>query len=222
MPARNADLHGNAPDTSSVALLIIDMINDLEFDGGEQMLEAAIRVADRIAALKRRAREAGVPVIYANDNFGRWRSDFRDVVEHCLSGSTRGRPLAERLHPEEQDYFVLKPKHSAFYATALETLLAHLGSQRLILTGISGDICVLFTASEAYLRDFIVHVPEDCLASMSEEENHRATRYMQRVLHADITPSTELDLRKLTRADPGDLPHYEGVAAAERHERGGA
>ncbi len=222
MPARNADLHGNAPDSSSVALLIIDMINDLEFEGGEQMLEAATRVADRIATLKRRARASGVPVIYANDNFGRWRSDFRDVVDHCLSGSTRGRPLAERLHPEEEDYFVLKPKHSAFYATALETLLEHLGSRRLILTGISGDICVLFTASEAYLRDFIVHVPEDCLASRTAEDNRRALEYMERVLHADTTPSTEIDLRRLASAAPGDLPHDEGGEAAERHGPGEA
>jgi nicotinamidase-related amidase len=196
-PARNDDLHGNAPDSSRVALVVIDMINDLEFEGGERMLDDAIRVADRIAALKERARTAGIPVIYANDNFGRWRSDFRDVVEHCLLDGVRGQPLVERLRPDPEDYFVLKPKHSAFYSTALETLLEYLGCERLILTGISGDICVLFTASEAFLRDLLLSVPEDCMASVSKEENERALDYMRRVLNADTTPSAEIDLPSL-------------------------
>jgi nicotinamidase-related amidase len=201
MIANNNDLHGNAPDTSPVALLIIDMINDLEFEGGERILDDAVAVADRIAALKRKARAAGVPVIYANDNFGRWRSNFRDVVDHCLSEGVRGRPLAERLRPEREDYFVLKPKHSAFFATALETLLQHLGSRRLVLTGISGDICVLFTATEAYLRDFTLHVPEDCMASLDRIENRRALDYMRRVVRADLTPSEQLDLDALMEVE---------------------
>src|SRR5436305_9486166 len=78
MPAKNQNLHGNAPDTHPVALLLIDVINDLEFDGGEKLLAPALAAARRIAALSARARRAGVPVIYANDNFGRWRSDFRE------------------------------------------------------------------------------------------------------------------------------------------------
>lgn len=197
MHSTNHDLHGNAPDSASVALLVIDMINDLEFPGGERILEAAVEAADRIAALAERARKAGIPVIYANDNFGRWRSDFREVVEHCLTGAVRGRPLAERLRPRPEDYFILKPKHSAFFSTALETLLEYLGSRRLILTGITGDICVLYTAGEAYLRDFRIHVPEDCIASVSREDNQRALDYMRRVHRADTTPSTQLDLDRL-------------------------
>src|SRR5687768_6666717 len=118
MPARNHNLHGNAPDTCSVALLLIDVINDLEFDGGNALLKPALRAAERIAALKERARELRIPVIYANDNFGRWRSNFNDVVQHCLLDGVRGRGLAELLPPQSSDYFVLKPKHSAFFSTA--------------------------------------------------------------------------------------------------------
>jgi nicotinamidase-related amidase len=203
MNAEHSDLHGNAPDSSPVALIVIDMINDLEFPGGENILDSAIAVADRIAALKARAREARIPVIYANDNFGRWRSDFNTVIEHCLQTSVRGRPLVQRLRPEKEDYFVLKPKHSAFFATTMETLLEYLGCERLILTGITGDICVLFTACDAYLRDFELYIPGDCIASVSDEENEKAIAYMRRVHHADVRASADLDLESLRRAAEG-------------------
>jgi nicotinamidase-related amidase len=194
MPQKSEDLHGNAPDQSPVALLLIDMINDLEFPGGESVAKPATAAAERIAALKQQAKERGIPVIYANDNFGKWRSDFREVVKHCLEDGVRGQRLAELLKPDRDDYFVLKPKHSAFFETTLATLLEHLGSRHLILTGITADICVLFTASDAYMRDYDVHVPSDCVASLEDLDTRQALRYMQRVLRADLTPSTELDL----------------------------
>jgi nicotinamidase-related amidase len=197
MAARKSDLHGSAPDSSAVALLIIDMINDLEFEGGAQLLPQALAAAKRIAALKQRARVAGVPVIYVNDNFGRWRSDFRQAVNHCLVDGVRGRPLAETLRPDRDDYYVLKPKHSAFHATTLGTLVDYLDVERLILTGISGDICVLATAMDAYLRDFEVHVPGDCVASIRPEHNRSALAYMKRVFDARTAPAAKLDLRGL-------------------------
>ena len=197
MPAKNHDLHGSAPDTCDSALLLIDVINDLEFEGGRTLLAPALRAARRIRALKARARAAGIPVIYANDNFGRWRSDFSQVVEHCLSGGFTGQPLAELLAPDREDYFVLKPKHSAFYSTTLELLLEYLNTKRVILTGFAGDACVLMTAADAYVRDIDVSVPSDCIASKSAAENREALEYMARVFHADTTQSARLDLKKL-------------------------
>jgi nicotinamidase-related amidase len=167
MPAHNEDLHGNAPDTSATALVLVDMINDMEYEGGDALLPQALPAAERIAALKARARAAGIPVIYANDNFGRWRSDFREVVEHCLRDGVRGQPVVEALRPDESDYFVLKPKHSAFFATTLDTLLQYLGTRHLVLTGVAGDTCVLFTANDAYMRDLHLHVPADCTPTCS-------------------------------------------------------
>ena len=128
MPAKNPDLHGNAPDKSDVAILLIDVINALEFPEGEQLLRFAVPMADRIARLKERAGRAKVPVVYVNDNFGRWRSDLNAQVEHCLRDDVRGRPVVERLRPEEDDYVVLKPKHSGFYSTTLDVLLEYLGA----------------------------------------------------------------------------------------------
>jgi nicotinamidase-related amidase len=191
--AQNQRMSNHAPDTADTALLLIDVINDLEFDGGERLLSHALPMATRLAALKRRAKAAGIPAIYANDNFGRWRSDFPKLVRYCLEHDVRGRPVVSRLVPEDDDYFILKPKHSAFFQTNLDLLLKYLGVTRLILTGMAGDICVLFTANDAYMRDFRVIVPADCLASEDPEQNHDVLLLMQRVLKAEIPPSTELE-----------------------------
>jgi nicotinamidase-related amidase len=199
MPARNADLHGNVPDKAEVALLLIDVINDLEFARGEELLRYALPMADRLASLSVRAREAGVPVIYVNDNFGRWRSDFHAQVEHCLQDGVRGRPLVERLRPQEEDYFVLKPKHSGFFSTTLGILLDYLQVHTVILTGIAANICVLFTANDAYMRDYYLVVPSDGVASNTEHENRHALEQMRVVLKADVRPTAEIDFDALKR-----------------------
>ena len=180
-----------------MALLLIDVINDMEFEGAEALVEQAVPMAHRIAALKAAAKKARIPTIYVNDNFGRWQSDFRKVVEHCLEDGVRGEEVARILQPEDDDYFVLKPKHSAFYATTLDTLLTYLGASTVILTGIAGNICILFSANDAYMRDLNVVVPADCVASNTPDENRHALEQMRIVLKADITESTELDLGRL-------------------------
>jgi nicotinamidase-related amidase len=200
MPARNPDLHGNVPDTSPVVLILIDFINDLEFDTGSKLLRPAVRAAQAVARLKAQARERGTAVIYANDNFGRWRSDFRETVRHVLEDGVRGRALGELLRPDADDYFVLKTKHSAFYATALDLLLQYLKARRVILTGVAADMCVLLTAADAYMRDYEIFVPQDCVASASAANTRKALEYMARVFRADTRASTKLDLKKLRKA----------------------
>jgi nicotinamidase-related amidase len=199
MPAKNPTLHGNAPDKSSVAILLIDVINDLEFPEGELLLEFAIPMAKAIAALKERAKRSQIPVVYVNDNFGRWQSNFNSQVEHCLRDGVRGKPVVELLQPGDDDYFVLKPKHSGFFSTALDVLLRYLEVKTVVLTGMAANICVLFTANDAYMRDFQLFVPQDCVASNTGEENSRALSQMERVLKADIRPSAQLDLTEMKR-----------------------
>ena len=154
MPAKSEDLHGSAPDKSAAALLLIDVVNDFDFEEGEELLKLALPVGRNIAALKKRAKEAGIPAVYVNDNFGRWQSDFKKIVAHCTQDDARGKEFVKMLVPGDDDYFVLKPKHSGFYSTTLHLLLTHLGTKNLILTGIAGNNCVLFTANDAYMRDF--------------------------------------------------------------------
>lgn len=194
---KNEDLHGNAPDKSEVVLLIIDMISDFEFDSGEKLLPFAESIAKNIAALKKRAEKANVAVIYVNDNFGKWRSDFTKQLKHSQSKSVRGHKIARLLAPKKEDYFVLKAKHSAFYSTTLDLLLAYLGAKTLVLTGVASDICILFTANDAYMRDYDLFVPRDCVAARDEQTNESTLEYIERVLKADTRESSEIDFKKI-------------------------
>ncbi len=178
---------------SSVALLLLDVINDLEWTGGDLLLPHFEAAAVRIEHLAHRSRAAGIPVVYVNDNYGKWRSDFRRLIAHCLE-DVRGRPIAERLKPHPSDYFVLKPRHSGFFSTTLDVLLRYLGVRTVILAGVAGNICVLFTAADAHMRGFSLVVPSDCVASNTPEENEQALALMRGVLRADTRASSQLDL----------------------------
>lgn len=190
------DLNGGAPDTHHVALLLVDVINPADFPEAADFLAHAVPAARRVAGLRNKAAAAGVPVIYANDNFGRWRSDFRAVVRRCLEPGCAGRALCELLLPTEKDYFVLKPKHSAFYSTSLDVLLESLGTRTLVVCGFAGNICVLFTANDAYMRGFRLVVP-DGTASNTAEANAAAVSQMAAVLKADTRPCADIDFASL-------------------------
>jgi nicotinamidase-related amidase len=178
---------------SGTALLLIDVINDLAFPGSEALVAQAESMAAPLARLKRRATAAGVPTIYINDNFGQWRSDFRRTVSHCTARSSPGHRISTRLRPSTRDYFVLKPKHSGFFDTTLDTLLETLRIRRLILTGIAGNICVLFTANDAYMRDYQIVAPADCMVSNTAADNDHALRQIKTVLKGDVAVSTRLE-----------------------------
>jgi nicotinamidase-related amidase len=193
MADKNGDLHGNVPDQCSVALILIDVINDMEFESGEALFNNALPAAKKLAALRRRAKKAGVPVIYVNDNFGKWRSDFRQQLGHVLEDGVRGQQIAELLRPDKEDYFVLKAKHSGFYHTQLDLLIDYLKVRTVVMAGFATDMCVLFTASDAYMRDLEMIVPPDCSASAAVQDHEEAVRHMTRVLHVEPTPSGDVD-----------------------------
>jgi nicotinamidase-related amidase len=192
--SRNPDLHGAAPDRSRTALLILDLISDFRFEDGHRLLRTAVPAARRIAALRKKTQAAGIPTIYVNDNFGRWRSDFQALLRHCAREGSRGAPIARMLMPRPEDYCVLKPKHSGFFATALDTVLQYIGVERLILTGASSHQCVLFTANDAYVRDLQLLIPRDCICAPSAADTRLALQYFSRVLKADIRSSARLRL----------------------------
>lgn len=197
MPGTSEDLHGSAPDRSPVALLLVDVINPLDFPEADRLLRYAVPAAERLAGLKRRARGAGVPVVYANDNFGRWRSNLSAVVERCREKDCKGRPLVDLLHPDGDDYFVLKPKHSAFFSTTMDTLLRHLGTRIAVIGGFAADICVLFTANDAYMRDLRIVVPSDGVAANEVADRDATLSLMRRVLKASTPMAAEIDFAAL-------------------------
>ncbi len=197
MPSSSTGVCDPADLTSPVALVLIDVINSLEFPNAEALLKQALPMSLRLQALRAAARRHDVPIIYVNDNFGRWRSDFRSQIDDCLQPDVLGRPIAERLKPEEGDYFILKPMHSGFYLTPLELLLARLETKTLILTGMATNICVFLTANDAHMRGFRLVVPADCCAAESEADHQFTLEQLEKVMQADTGPSTEIDFEKL-------------------------
>jgi len=171
------------------------MISCWQFPNGGQLERQAARIAPCLARLRQRCHAAHVPVIYANDNSGQWRSDFKFVVSESLGSQSLGADITRQLEPGPDDYFVLKPKHSAFFATPLEVLLDHLRAKRLIVAGVAGDQCVLNTAVDARMRDFEVVAPSDCIASMTAHRNQRALYHLQSVLNIKTSPARALRLK---------------------------
>lgn len=197
MAPRNNDLHGSVPEDSAAALLLIDLVSDFNFPDGARLAANTEAIARTVAELKTRARAARIPAIYVNDNFGRWTSDFRRLVDHCSADGSRGRLIARMLAPGEDDYFVLKPKHSGFFSTTLELLLRYLHAETLILAGLTTDVCVMFTANDAYMREYRLWIPADCCAAVESRHHEYALDYMRRVLNANIAPSPAIDLAAL-------------------------
>jgi len=181
------------------ALLIIDVINDLAFPGGERVLPWALRMVERLAPLARRLRRAGLPVIYVNDNFNHWRSDFRDVFRHCTRAGSRGSPVARALAPRASDYFVLKPKHSAFFSTSLVPLLEHLGTKRLLMAGIATNLCVFFSAHDAHMLEYDITVLSDCCCAESDADHDLALDQLQRFLGVKVCRADQARTRSTRR-----------------------
>ena len=189
----------HTPHTSSVALLLIDVINQFDFPQGDRILKNALPVASRLARLKRRCRRAGIPAIYVNDNFGQWRSDARSLVARCLQPDCAGKPFVEQIQPDDHDYFVLKPMHSAFFQTPLETLLHYLGATSLILTGLATNSCIITTAHDAKMREFKLYVPADCSAARTAREHEQAIAHIKNMTDASVLPSASLRVGSLRR-----------------------
>jgi nicotinamidase-related amidase len=192
------DLHVNQK--SPAALILVDVINHFEFPDGKRTLRQALSIASRVARLKQRARKAGIPCIYVNDNFGQWRSDASKLVTYCLRPQSAGRKFVEELRPGPKDYFVLKPMHSAFFQTPLEILLRYLGATNLILCGLATNSCIVCTAHDANMREFGLFVPSDCSAARSPREHRQAIEHIKEMTGANVMPSTKLRLEDLKTA----------------------
>ncbi|UOY91390.1 cysteine hydrolase [Ectobacillus sp. JY-23] len=172
------------------ALLIIDMINDFDFEHGPTLAHKCREIVPAIINLKNFANQHDIPIIYINDHYNIWQTDMKKIIAHC--SNTLNKTWLNDISPGESDYFLIKPHYSAFYETPLNTLLGYLKIQSLILTGIAGNICVLFTANDAHMRNYKLYVPHDCIASNSDKDNDHALQVMSHILKADTSHSTLL------------------------------
>ena len=185
------------PSPVPVALLLIDVLTTFRFPDGDAILEQALGIKDALVRLKTRAREAGIPVLYVNDNFGDWRSEKEVLMGRCLE--SKGAEFVRPLIPDSEDYFVLKPLHSAFYMTTLEVLLRHLQVSSLILTGLTSGSCITATVHDANMRGFEIVVPSDCSCSRSLSEHTEALKQIETATGARIMPSASVRLPLLIR-----------------------
>lgn len=174
---------------SPTVLLMVDWINPFNDPDAAALAAPARAAARRVAGLRRRFARDGAQVIYANDNYGVWRSDFRRLVSECRSAGGASRAIARLLAPRRDDVAVVKARHSAFYETPLQLLLQQLKARELIITGVSTEWCVLFTAMDAYIRGYKLRVPADCSASARPERHAAAIAYLAEVLGANVAPS---------------------------------
>lgn len=175
---------------SQRVLLLVDFITPLDFPGAEDLARPALEAARAAAALKDRLKADGVAVLYANDNYGVWQSDFHSLVSQCLGRPGEAGEIAKLLYPQADDLTILKPRHSAFYASPLELLLAEMDTQELVICGLATDMCVQLTAADAFLREYKVWVPADCTAAQDEGAKATALAYMESVLKCEVHAST--------------------------------
>jgi nicotinamidase-related amidase len=171
-------------DQTHYALLIIDMINPFNFTHGPILASKTLQIVQPIKQLKEYFNEKNWPVIFVNDHYDLWQANLGKIIELCRN--EKSDPIFKQLLPGDNDYFLIKPKHSAFYGTALNTLLHQLKVNTLIITGIAGNICVLFTANDAYMREYRIMAPANCIASVDDKDNQYALTMMENVLKASI------------------------------------
>jgi nicotinamidase-related amidase len=185
------------PSPVPVALLLIDVLTTFQFPDGDAILQGALQIRDALVRLKARAREVRIPVLYVNDNFGDWRSEKEVLLGRCLEA--KGAQFVKPLLPDSEDYFVLKPMHSAFFMTPLEVLLQHLQVETLILTGLTSNSCITVTAHDANMRGFDIYVPPDCSCARNVREHTQALAQLEAMAGARVMRSTSLKLPNLIR-----------------------
>ncbi|MFW3476521.1 cysteine hydrolase family protein [Streptomyces microflavus] len=166
------------------ALIVIDMINSYDHPDAELLVPSVRTALPQLTRLIDRARGEGVPVVYANDNFGEWRSHHGEIIETALAG--RNAELVEPVLPDDDSLFVVKARHSIFYETPLSYLLSQLGVDHVVLCGQVTEQCVLYSALDAHIRQLRVTVPEDAVAHIHKDLAEAALRMMERNMSATV------------------------------------
>lgn len=210
-----AAARGPALAGARTAVLVVDVVNTFRFPGGVALLRNARRISTPIVSLQKRARRAGALVVYVNDNYGDWHGSFSGLLRRCLAARAPGRRFVERVAPHAGDVYVLKPRHSGFHSTSLDALLRRHGVENVVLCGLATNMCVLFTAVDAHMRELRVLVPRDCVAAERRSESTAALALMRRSMNAWTGPGSRISFRKGVRRR-GSRVNGIGVASRTR------
>lgn len=189
MPLLSSKLKRVPLPQSQEVLLLVDVINPLNFPTAPALLPGAVAAACAMVRLKARLARRGVAAIYANDNYGTWHSDFRDILAACRELKGERGEIARMLTPSPEDLVILKPQHSAFHSTPLQHLLGKMKAQKVTIVGLAADMCVMLTATDARMLGYKVWVPQDCTAAESPRRKTDALRQLHEVFKCAVHPA---------------------------------
>ena len=173
-----------------VATIVIDMLNPYDHEDGEALAE---RVSERIEPIRRliaTADSADAELIYVNDNYDDFTATSEDIVQKALDG--KHPELIEPIRPRDGTQFIQKVRHSAFYESPLNHLLHVSEVERLVLAGQVTEQCILYTALDAYIRDFEIVIPRDAVVPLIPELGDAALKMMKRNMSADIVSADDV------------------------------
>jgi nicotinamidase-related amidase len=168
------------------ALLVIDVINDFQHDDGDRLLASFRERLEAMTETIAKARSAGIPIIYVNDEHGRWDSDAPALTQAVLE-SNQGSEIVEHLAPRPGDHFLLKHRYSAFDHTPLDLLLEQLQIDRLVLIGSATEGCIVQTAIDAREQGLKATIVADACASTDPALETTALHYAEQVVGAHIS-----------------------------------
>lgn len=199
LPARPENL---PIDPKATALLVVDMQNAYASEGGYLDLAGfdiagAAGVIEKIAMLVETARRSGVTVVFFRNGWDAeyveaggpgspnwWKSNalktMRDRPElqgKLLAKGTWDYALVDRLQPQPGDIVIEKPRYSAFYNTALDSVLRARGIRNLAFCGIATNVCVESTLRDGYHREYFVVLLEDATHQAGPPFLQEATAY---------------------------------------------
>lgn len=168
---------------ANTALLVIDMLNDFLLDGAPLQVPGGKDVIPCIREQIDKARQNGLPILYPCDAHAQDDPEFKIWPPHAVKG-TKGAEIVDELKPASSDIYIPKTKYNSFYRTDLEQRLESLRVEKLIVTGVVTEICILYTSADAIMRGYEVEVPDGCTKSLNEEDGRFALRQIREILQS--------------------------------------
>jgi nicotinamidase-related amidase len=167
------------------ALVLVDVLADFGHEDGDAMFASFREAHEHIRKAVAAARDARIPVVYANDDFGTWSGDRRRVLDEARRRCPEP-ALIDAIAPERDDPFVCKPRYSAFDHTPLDLLLREREVRRLLLAGTATEMCVAQSAIDGRELGYQITVLPEACAAVDADNAAIALRYLAHVVGARI------------------------------------